>query len=494
MIFNSIPFAIFLPIVFILYWFVANKNLRLQNILLLASSYFFYAYWDWRFLFLLVGLSLYNYVIGLLIQKENTHRKHLLISGILVNVGILSYFKYLNFFIDSFAILLNTIGFNIQTTTLNIVLPLGISFYVFLSLSYIIDIYQKKLKANNNIIDVLLSLSFFPIILAGPIQRPTTLLPQIIKKRIFDYSLASNGLRQILWGLFMKIVIADRCSINVIDAFGNYNCYEGSTLILGAILYTVQIYSDFAGYSHISIGVASLFGFKLMQNFAYPYFARDITIFWKRWHISLTTWFRDYVFLPISYSVSRKVRSDYVYFIRTDYFIYFVGIVITWALTGLWHGASYTFVVWGLFNGFFLLFYKFTFKSRKMILKKINLNSKNIYLLVCEWFFTMLIIIVSWIFFKAESVNGALTYISRMFSGSILSKPQLSNMGAAYVTVIFVVISLTIEWFYRNKNHVFMDLELKFNKPMRFLVYFITIFIIINYMNPNASPFLYFEF
>ena len=310
MVFNSVEFAVFLPIVFGLYWIIVSKNLKQQNILLVITSYIFYGWWDWRFLFLLILLSLANYFIGLEIDKnqEGIKGKTWFIFGLVINLGVLGLFKYFNFFIDSFIDLISLIGYNLPRSTTKIILPLGISFYTFLSLSYLIDIQRKTLKANKNLEEVLLALSFFPIILAGPIQRPVSLLPQIGKKREFNYAQAADGLKQILWGLFTKVVIADNLAVLVDELFLNYSDYSGSTLFIGAIFYSIQIYADFSGYSDMAIGIAKLFGFSLMRNFAYPYFSRDITEFWKRWHISLVTWFRDYVFFPISFSVSWRLK------------------------------------------------------------------------------------------------------------------------------------------------------------------------------------------
>jgi len=336
MLFTSIEFAAFLTTVFLIYWLVLNRNLQIQNIFLLTAGYFFYGYWDWRFLLLLIAMSLINYAIGLQINRfQNLGvKKFWFISGLIMDIGVLSVFKYFNFFIDSLIDLVSVFGYDISRSTASIVLPIGISFYVFLSLSYIIDIFRDNLKANKNIIEVLLALSFFPIILAGPIQRPISLIPQITRERVFSYNSAVNGLRQILWGLFVKIAVADNFAPETDKIFLNVSDFSGSTILLGALLYTIQIYADFSGYSHIAIGTGRLFGFSLMQNFNYPYFARDISEFWKRWHISLTTWFRDYLFLPIAFALSLKISRQRILYIKTDLFIYIVASLVTWLLTG----------------------------------------------------------------------------------------------------------------------------------------------------------------
>jgi len=495
MLFNSIAFAIFFPIVFALYWFVFSKNLKIQNILLLTASYVFYAFWDWRFLLLLVFISSINFLLGLLINKPlwKTRSSIWFIVGIIANIGILSYFKYANFFIESFINLFSILGFSLQKSTINIILPLGISFYTFLSISYIIDIYQKKLQASKNLIDVLLTLSFFPIILAGPIQRPISLLPQIQTKRTFNYSFATDGLRQILWGLFMKIVIADRCAIIVNEIFHNSINYSGSTLLFGGICFTIQVYSDFAGYSLIAIGISRLLGFDVMRNFSLPYFSRNIAEFWKRWHISLTTWFRDYVFLPISYAISRKIPSDKLWVIKTDIFIYIVGISITWMLTGLWHGANYTFVIWGGINGFFLIIYQVLKKPRKKLLKYLKVNKDNLFLIALERIYILSIIIVFWVIFRAESMGHALDYISGIFSSSIFTIPEFTLFNSVFTTIILICIFILIEWFTRDKLHPLFQLEVVLNKPTRWSIYY-AILITIIFFAGKQQEFLYFQF
>ena len=323
MLFTSINFFYFISLIFILYWIILKKSLKGQNYLLLIGGYFFYGWWDWRFLFLLIFISIFNFYISLLIQKDHKqdYRKIFFLIALIINLGTLFTFKYLNFFLDGFTNIFSVFGFKLDNVTLNILLPLGLSFYIFISLSYIIDVYRNNLIVKNkDFSDVLLSLSFFPIILAGPIQRPRTLLPQIQKKREFNYTQAVNGLRQILWGLFMKIVIADNCSVFVDTILKNYFDYKGSTLLLAAFMFTVQIYADFAGYSNIAIGIGKLLGFDIMKNFAFPYFSRDLGIFWKRWNISLTTWFRDFLFLPIAYSLTRKIKTKrffYIYYLHS---------------------------------------------------------------------------------------------------------------------------------------------------------------------------------
>jgi D-alanyl-lipoteichoic acid acyltransferase DltB (MBOAT superfamily) len=476
--------------VFLFYWFLVNKNLRRQNILLLLASYTFYGWWDYRFLLLLISITVFNYFTGLGIDlnKSFGKRKLLLILGLVINIGVLCIFKYFNFFTDSFIDFISLFGYTIPISSTRIILPLGISFYTFLSLSYLIDIYKKNLKANSNIIEVLLSLSFFPIILAGPIQRPSSLLPQISRERNFNYDKAIDGLRQILWGLFVKIAVADNLAPEVDKIFQSYSDFNGSTLFLGIVFYTLQIYADFSGYSNIAIGTAKLFGFDLMQNFAYPYFSRDITEFWKRWHISLTTWFRDYVFLPISFSLSFKIMNERVLLIKKDQFIYILASIITWFLTGLWHGPSYSFIIWGLINGFFLIIYRLQLKPRKKLFKKLGINNNSKTLIVVETIITLAIIMLAWIFFRTDNTHQALSYIKGMLTMSLFSMPQLMPVKAIFFSMIFIV----SEWIQRDKIHA-LQLD-KVEWPLlRWLIYLGCICLIL-FLGGGYQKFIYFQF
>jgi len=488
--FNSIEFAIFLPVVFLIYWFALNSNLKMQSCFLLLAGYFFYGWWDWRFLFLLILVSIINYLIGIRIDinEENRKRKIWLITGLVINISILGVFKYYNFFVDSFIDLISMAGYDLQGSTVNIVLPLGISFYTFLSLSYLLDIYKKNLTANRNVIEVLLSLSFFPIILAGPIQRPSSLLPQIATKREFNYPRAVDGLRQILWGLFVKIVIADNLAPHVEDIFLNYSDYSGSTLLSGAFFYAIQIYADFSGYSNIAIGTASLFGFSLMRNFDYPYFSRDITEFWKKWHISLTSWFRDYLFLPISFAISWKIKKERVIFIRTDLFIYIVASTITWFLTGLWHGANYTFIVWGMIHGFFLIIYQWQRKPRKKLFKILRISNNNIIVVAIETFITLLIVILAWVVFRSSTIQQSAEYLRGIFSSSLLSFPQVFPKTAILTTIIFIL----AEFVQRNKKHALQIEKIKY-RLLRWGIYFGIVLMILLFGGGNQK-FIYFQF
>jgi D-alanyl-lipoteichoic acid acyltransferase DltB (MBOAT superfamily) len=491
MLFNSLEFAFFLPIVFLAYWFGVKQNIKAQNILLLFASYFFYGWWDLRFLFLLILLSFLNYLIGIRLDKNETdkEKKIWLIAGLILNLGILIVFKYYNFFIDSFINFVSLFGYHLPKSNTRIILPLGISFYVFLSLSYIIDVYKKRLTANRNIIEVLLSLSFFPIILAGPIQRPFSLLPQISKKREFDYLTAVDGLKQIVWGLFAKIAIADKFASYIDNVFLNSSDYSGSTLLIGILLYTIQIYADFSGYSNIAIGTAKLFGFRLMRNFAYPYFSRDITEFWKRWHISLTTWFRDYVFLPLSFSVSWRIKNSTVFYIKTDLFIYIVAGTITWFLTGLWHGANYTFILWGMIHCFFLILYHWQQKPRKRLFKKLGITNDHSLVVITETIITLFIVMIAWIFFRANSIHEAIKYIDEMISFSLFSVPQVAPVNVSILAVLFIF----SEWLQRKKEHALQIDNLKV-RIVRWIIYYGVVFLILLTLNDSQQSFIYSQF
>ena len=344
MLFNSIGFAVFLPIVFLLYWFVGKGGFKYQNKLLLVASYYFYACWDWRFLFLLVFSTLLDYFTGLKMCEADSKggKKFWLWLSISINLGFLGFFKYYNFFAKSFANALAVVGMHANPWTLKVILPVGISFYTFHGLSYILDIYKGKIKAERNFIDYSVFVSFFPLLVAGPIERATHLLPQIQKKRVFDYSKAVDGLRQILWGLFKKIVIADQCAEYANLIFNGGGGQSGSTLVLGALMFTFQIYCDFSGYSDIALGTARLFGIELLRNFAFPYFSRDIAEFWRRWHISLSSWFKDYLYIPLGGSKGgmwMKVRNTFIIFL----------------VSGFWHGANWTFIIWGFLNALYIM-------------------------------------------------------------------------------------------------------------------------------------------
>ncbi|WP_296314210.1 MBOAT family O-acyltransferase [Winogradskyella sp. UBA3174] len=481
MLFNSIDFAVFLPIVFILYWFVF-KTLRSQNVLLIVASYVFYAWWDWRFLGLIVASTLIDYCIGLAIDKEErkTSKKLLLTLSVSLNLGILGFFKYYNFFIDNFNEAFMLFGRVLDLNYLNIILPVGISFYTFQTMSYSIDIYREKIKPTTNLIAFASFVCFFPQLVAGPIERASSFLPQVQKRRIFDYSKATDGLKQILWGLFKKMVIADNCAVFVNDIFENYGTYSGSTLVFGAFLFTIQIYCDFSGYSDIAIGVSRLFGFNLKKNFAFPYFSRNIAEFWRRWHISLTTWFKDYFYIPIGGSRGSKWIQ-----LRNTFAIFLV--------IGLWHGAHWKFVVYGFINALHFVPYIIRGKNTKYT----TLIANNRYLPNAKEFFgmfhTFLFLVFARIFFRADSLTIAIDYLNTIFSSSLFTLPRFPNMSEALVLLILIASFFIVEWFGRDKEHALEQLFSKSKRLYRVAFYY-AIVVLIFYFNGEEQQFIYFQF
>lgn len=482
MLFNSIDFAIFLPIVFILYWFVTNKNLKLQNFLIVAASYLFYGWWDWRFLLLIISSTIIDFTVGQKLRNEKNQfkRKVLLWTSIIVNLGFLGFFKYYNFFLDNFITAFSFFGTEIQTNTLNIILPVGISFYTFQTLSYSIDVYQRKLEPTHDFIAFSAFVSFFPQLVAGPIERATHFLPQFYKKRTFDYSKAVDGLRQILWGLFKKIVIADNCAEFANQIFNNSADMNGSTLVLGALFFTFQIYGDFSGYSAIAIGTSRLFGFDLMQNFNFPYFSRDIAEFWRRWHISLSTWFRDYLYIPLGGSRGgtwMKVRNTFIIFI----------------VSGFWHGANWTFVVWGTLNAIYFLPVLLTNNNRNNLeivaQGKLFPSLKELLYML----FTFGLTVFAWIFFRADNMGHAISYISEIFSTSLFDVPHIAGMRSPLITIVLTCIFVFIEWFGRGQQFALQSIGIKWKRPLRYAMYYVIIFVII-WFSGKEQQFIYFQF
>ncbi len=484
MLFNSINFAIFLPIVFILYWFFTNKNLKVQNALLLISSYFFYACWDWRFMFLLLFSTLLDYFTGLQMQNSRSQKniKFWFWLSIIANLGFLGFFKYYNFFAESFAESLSYLGWEVNPVLLNIILPVGISFYTFHGLSYVIDIYKNKIKAESNFIDYAVFVSFFPLLVAGPIERATHLLPQIKRERIFDYSQASNGLRQILWGLFKKIVIADNCAVYANEIFNNSADMNGSSLVLGALFFTFQIYGDFSGYTDIALGTARLFGIELLRNFAFPYFSRDIAEFWRRWHISLSSWFRDYLYIPLGGSKGgnwMRIRNTFIIFI----------------VSGFWHGANWTFIIWGFLNTLYIM---------PSIILKTNRNHIEIVaqgkLLpsikeVLQMTTTFVLTVFAWIFFRSENVHHSISYISEIFSHSIFNRPYFAGIENLPQTVTLIIVFMLAEWQGREYQYGIEGIKKINITSVRWLCYILIMLLIYFYGNFGQSvEFIYFQF
>ncbi|MCX6308680.1 MAG: MBOAT family protein [Bacteroidia bacterium] len=482
MLFNSLNFAIFLPIVFLLYWFVTQKNLKLQNRLLLLASCFFYACWDWRFLFLLLISIVLVYYPGKLMvaSKSSSVRKLWLWFSIVFSLGFLGIFKYFNFFSESFAELLTNFGMQVNPMSLNIILPVGISFYTFHGLSYIIDLYQHKIEEEKDFVNYAVFVSFFPLLIAGPIERATHLLPQIKAPRTFDYTKAADGLRQILWGLFKKIVIADNCAEYANTIFNHSADYSGSTLVLGALFFTIQIYCDFSGYSDIALGTARLFGIELLRNFAFPYFSRDIAEFWRRWHISLTTWFRDYLYIPLGGSRGgtwMKIRNTFIIFL----------------VSGFWHGANWTFVVWGALNAAYFLPLMLTNNNRK----NIDIVAKGRILPNMRELFSMLLTfamaVFAWIFFRADNLSHAFSYISGILSSSLFSAPYFIGMGKAWLTGWLILFFFLTEWQGRDQQYAIAKLGLNWYKPLRWALYYVLLMVIYMFAG-SQQQFIYFQF
>ena len=477
MLFNSLEFAVFLPIVFGLYWFAFDKSIRLQNLLLLAASYFFYGWWDWRFLSLLAISSTIDYFVGLRLGNEEneSNRKRLLWVSIFVNLGFLAVFKYYNFFAESFVQAFTFLGAKPNIATLKIVLPVGISFYTFQTLSYSIDIYRRQLEPCRDPVSFFAFVSFFPQLVAGPIERARNLLPQFYRGREFEYAKAADGCRQMLWGLFKKVTIADKCAGAVDDVFANPAAHSGSTLLFGAILFAFQIYCDFSGYSDIAIGTSRLFGFDLMKNFNFPYFSRDIGEFWRRWHISLSTWFLDYLYIPLGGSRVEKLLQ-----VRNVFAIFLV--------SGLWHGANWTFVVWGAIHALYFLPSLLLGRNRRFLDTPAAGRLVPSFSETAAILTTFLLTVLAWIFFRAESLGHAIEYISGILSMSLLTIPTVSSKSL----IPLIGILLSVEWLQRERNH---GLEIAhLNTATRwgtYLVFFSLIFFLGNF---QKNAFIYFQF
>ena len=490
MLFNSIPFLLFLPVVFLLYWFVFGKSLRWQNIFVIAASYVFYGWWDWRFLGLIVISSAADYLVGLGFAKHDgkVARRWLLTASLVVNLGILGFFKYFDFFVSSFIDAMNKMGLEASAYTLGILLPVGISFYTFQTLSYTIDVYRKRIEPTRDPIAFFAFVSFFPQLVAGPIERAKSLLPQFLKEREFSQTKAVDGLRQIVWGFFKKIVIADTAGIVVDAVFANIKTEPGSMLLLGAVFFGIQIYADFSGYSDIAIGTARLFGFKLMTNFKYPYFARDIGEFWRRWHISLSTWFRDYVYIPLGGNRGGPLRR-----LRN--------VFITFVVSGLWHGANWTFVTWGALHALYFLPFFLADKHRKYMDTAAMTRIFPSLGEICSIFITFTGVTLAWVFFRAADISEALLYFKRMFNGSLFDAVSLSSLGDTfpaypYMFVGAIVIMFVAEWIKRTDAHpLHFTEESTISRSSRWVVYIFLITVIAFFAALHTStPFIYFQF
>ena len=480
MLFNSIEFLIFLPIVFLLYWFVFCGR-HWQNLLIVVASYVFYGWWDWRFLLLIAFTSLCSYGSGLLLefyQEQRGKQQVVSAANIVLNLGILGVFKYCNFFIENLDALFATMDYHLDWVTVNVILPVGISFYTFQALSYTIDVYQKKLRATHDIVEFFAYISFFPQLVAGPIERATNLLPQFQQKRQFDYAKAVDGIRQMLLGFLKKLVVADNCAVVVNDYWSHYQDLPGISLFLIGVLFTFQIYCDFSGYSDIAIGCARLFGFNLMRNFNFPYFSRSIPEFWRRWHISLTTWFRDYIYFPLGGS-----RCDKWKIIRNVY--------VVWGISGLWHGANWTFVCWGLYHATLLAIYNIfgiNTKHKQVVAYGKLLPDVKESLQIALTFF---LAVIGWIIFRAETMKQAVDYLTamvnnRFFDVSVLPGVRCLCLGLAL---------LAVEWLQRDKQHAlqFSGMRLFNYRPVRWAIYYFILLVIAKYVG-ESQTFIYFQF
>jgi len=479
MLFNSIEFAIFLPVVFLLYWFATGKSLRWQNILLLIASYVFYGSWDYRFLFLLMFSTFLDYFTGIKIHEAKPGRMKTfwLWLSISINLGFLGVFKYFNFFASSFAELLGMFGIQAGFVTLNVILPVGISFYTFHGLSYVLDLYNDRIKPERNYVNYAVFVSFFPLLVAGPIERATHLLPQIIKKRVFNYSQAVDGMQQIIWGLFKKVVVADNCAPIVNNIFENPGAFSGSELLIGVVLFAFQIYCDFSGYSGIALGTARLFGITLLRNFAFPYFARDIAEFWRRWHISLTTWFRDYLYIPLGGSRGGKWMS-----VRNTFIVFLV--------SGFWHGANWTFIVWGFLNALYFMPLLLLNKNRQ----NLEIAAKGKWLPsvrdLAGMVVTFSLTLIAWVFFRADSVSGALIFIQDIFSASLFTAPKIRT----HYIWVFILILLVFEWIFREKQYGLQFNEVRLHRSLKWSFMLALALVIFIFGNFNKTEFIYFAF
>jgi len=471
MLFDSIDFAFFFPVVFIIYWLINNYGLKIQNLFIVLISYIFYAFWDWRFLGLIAFSSILDYTISKKIYKSKSkdYKRLLLFISLSFNLGILGFFKYFNFFIENFDKAFTLLGNPLNISSLTIILPVGISFYTFQTLSYTIDVYKEKIKPTNHIIDFCAFVSFFPQLVAGPIERASHLLPQFQKKRIFNYQKAVDGTRQILWGLFKKIVIANNCAIIVNDIFNNHQSYNTPILILGLILFSFQIYGDFSGYSDIAIGCARLLGFDLKQNFNYPYFSKSISEFWRNWHISLSTWFRDYIYFPLGGNKLGKSKQIF-------------NLLIVFGISGLWHGASWTFIIWGILNAIYLII---------EISLKIKIRTTPPILI--SRLFIFFLISFSWLFFRAPNLEVVGEYLSQILEFNVLEVTNFKLTKLAIITTSLITAFIVIEWLGKDGKFGISNLGLTWPKHLR-ICFYLSISILIVLFSGTHQEFIYFQF
>ena len=483
MLFNSVEYLLFLPIVFVLYWYVFNGKARYQNILLIFASYVFYGWWDWRFLVLIMASTLVDYLVGRQIYKfaDNIKSKAWLWVSVAFNVGLLGFFKYYNFFTDSFIDMISTMGYDIKSTwTLSIILPVGISFYTFQTMSYSFDIYYKRIKPTSNFIAFVAFVAFFPQLVAGPIERASNLLSQITKKRAFNYDQAAGGIKLILWGFFKKLVIADSLAPVVDDIFSNYTAHPASTLVLGVCLFSFQVYADFSGYSDIAIGTAKLFGVELMSNFKFPQFSRNVAEYWQRWHVSLSTWFRHYLYIPMGGNRVGKLKS-----IRN--------ICIIFLVSGLWHGANWTFIFWG---GLHALFYIPVFLLGRNRIYAGNVVGENSFFPsvreIGMMLWTFILVTFSRVFFRSPSLTDAFGFIDHFFA-DLSYENYVHPMGYRMID-FYILLFLFIVYEYRIRKDERNPFKFK-SKYLRFSLYTIVVLAILLFFDDGVNrSFIYFQF
>lgn len=479
MLFNSFEFLLFLPIVFLLYWFVFNKKLSWQNALVLVASYFFYGWWSWKFMGLLILSTAMDYAYGFWVASPNRKKAKLFLwLSIINNLGILGVFKYYSFFALQFQKGFDLLGLHTNPILLQVALPIGISFYTFHGMSYVFDIYRGNQKPVRNFVDYAVFVSFFPLLVAGPIERANHLLPQVQKPRFFNYTQAVEGCRLILWGMFKKVVIADSLAGIVDPIFSNYHDQNGVTLIVGAIAFSFQIYGDFSGYSDIALGTAKLFGFELLSNFKFPYFSRDLAEFWRRWHISLSSWFRDYLYIPLGGSRDGKYKA-----IRNTFIIFLV--------SGFWHGASWNFIAWGFIHACGFLPLLLLNRNRKHVTDVVAQNRMFPNLReLWQMSTTFAFVTFAWIFFRADGMSFALSYIKKIGVSSIEHPSQFLMLPSGKIAFVFIISLILGDWYLRRDERVLKTMK---NKNYRFLIYLVLGCVIYLRFGTNSN-FIYFQF
>ena len=482
MVFNSIPLLFFIGVFFI-YWFPLRKSTKAQNVFLLLASYFFYGYADWKMLSLLVVATIVFFFLGQWISRTESkkHASWLTALGVALGVGLLLYFKYLDFFIVSFSHLFEHMGLHTNWHTFNIIMPLGISFFTFKLISYVVEIHRGKMDPTRNIVDFATYIAFFPCILSGPIDRPQ-FIKQLQGKREFDYDMAVDGMRKILWGLFKKVVVADNCAVYVDSVWKDIAGQSGLTLVLSAVLYSFQLYADFSGYSDMAIGIGKLLGFRITRNFNNPFFALNVADYWRRWHISLTSWLTDYVFIPLNIQFRNWGKAGVI-----------LAIIINMVVVGLWHGANWTFAVFGLYHG--LLFVPLILSGAFM--KKAKLKTNRLGLPVLKDFgrmlLTFMLVVVGLIIFRAESIGQAWEYVCGILQfGTFWASYRFFTLPEMWLANLFIVIMLIVEWLQREEEH---GLEISHFKPLtRWFIVVLLIEIVLFFMVVEPTQYIYFQF